>query len=208
MLKIGVVAYKVKDSFFYKAKREGYVCRSVYKLMEINQRYRIIKEKDRVLDLGAAPGSWLQYTNKIVGKQGFILAIDLNPLNIIQPAQVQFLKADVFDLDIKQIISRKFNVVLSDMAPNTTGRKDVDAYSSFRLSMRALEIANEALCSGGHFVCKVLEGSGFKDLLTTFRMYFRFTKPFKAKSSRPMSKEIYLIGLNKLSEKCKEQKSK
>jgi len=208
MLKIGVVAYKVKDSFFYKAKREGYVCRSVYKLMEINQRYRIIKEKDRVLDLGAAPGSWLQYTNKIVGKQGFILAIDLNPLNIIQPAQVQFLKADVFDLDINQIISRKFNVVLSDMAPNTTGKKDVDAYSSFRLSMRALEIANEALCSGGHFVCKVLEGSDFKDLLTTFRMYFRFTKPFKPKSSRPMSKEIYLIGLNKLSEKCKVQKSK
>lgn len=197
MLEIGVVAYKVKDSFFYKAKREGYVCRSVYKLMEINQRYHIIKEKDRVLDLGAAPGSWLQYTSKIVGKEGFILAIDLNPLKIPCPAQVQFLKRDAFNLDIKQIISSKFNVVLSDMAPNTTGKKDVDAYHSFRLSMRALEIANEALYPGGHVVCKVLEGNSFKELLTTFRMHFHFTRPFKPKSSRPRSKEIYLIGLNK-----------
>ncbi len=199
MLEIGVAIYKAKDSFFHKAKKEGYVCRSVYKLIEINQKYHIIKEKDKVLDLGAAPGSWLQYTNKVVGKDGFVLAIDLNPLKVNPlPEDIQFLKSNVFDIDIKQITSiSNFDVVLSDMASNTTGKKDVDAYRSFRLSMRALEIANEALCQGGHFVCKVLEGGDFKDLLTTFRRHFHLAKAFKPKSSRPMSREVYLIGLNK-----------
>jgi len=198
MLEIDMVSYKVKDSFFYKAKREGYVCRSVYKLMEINQKYRIIKEKYKVLDLGAAPGSWIQYTSKIVGKDGFILGIDIQPLKINTSENVHFLEKDVFDLDIEEISHTKFDVVLSDMSPNTTGKKDADAYHSFRLSMRALEVANVVLHKGGHLVSKVLEGGDFKTLLEMFRMKFRFVRPFKPKSSRSVSREIYLIGLDKI----------
>ena len=192
--------YKVKDAYFKRAKKEGYLARSVYKLKEIDQRYRLFKKGDRVLDLGASPGSWLQYIAQVVGQKGRVLGLDLNPIKWeIPPAFVQFLERDVLKWDVNEAkkVADAFDVVVSDMAPATTGIKDVDAFRSFKLANRALEIALALLRPQGHFVCKVLEGGEMKDFLLKCKQQFSFVKVFKPQSSRRESREVFVVALKK-----------
>ncbi len=192
--------YKVKDAYFKRAKKEGYLARSVYKLKEIDQRYRLFKKGNRVLDLGASPGSWLQYIAQVVGPKGRVLGLDLNPIRWENPpAFVQFWERDVLKWDVNEAkkVADAFDVVVSDMAPATTGIKDVDTFRSIKLANRALEIALALLRLQGHFVCKVLEGGEMKDFLLKCKQQFSFVKVFKPQSSRRESREVFVVALKK-----------
>jgi 23S rRNA (uridine2552-2'-O)-methyltransferase len=183
-----------QDHYTRRAKKERYPARSVYKLKEIQQKHCLIKKGHNILDLGCSPGSWLIYAAQLVGDTGRVVGIDLNPVKIQVPSQVQIITADVLSLDVESL-GRDFNAVLSDMAPATTGHKAVDAARSFNLCETALSIAQKVLLPGGHFICKIFQGHDFKQFHEAVRATFEIQKIFKPQSSRKASKEIYLIGL-------------
>ena len=185
---------RVQDHYSKKAKSEGYPARSVYKLQEAQKKYHFLKAGQNVLDLGASPGSWSKYAASVVGKQGKVVAVDLNPLAHDYP-NVRQIKADIYDLPLEKIKQdiECYDVVLSDMAPKTTGHKDVDHMRSINLAERALEIALQLLCDNGIFFCKVFQGSSFDEFRNQCRSYFKTVKVFKPKSSRSESVETFLF---------------
>jgi 23S rRNA (uridine2552-2'-O)-methyltransferase len=155
------------DHYTERARRERYPARSVYKLKEAQKKYGIIKKGDRVLDLGCSPGSWLLYAAELAGSSGEVLGIDQKAVTISLPARVKTLSADILTIDgqwiEKKEWSDRFQVVLSDMAPATTGNKGVDAARSYQLCEAALNIAQMVLISGGSFFCKIFKGAEFKN---------------------------------------------
>jgi len=193
------VAYNQKDYYFQKAKKENFAARSVFKLEEIDKRFRIIKPGDKILDLGAAPGSWAQYSSRKIGKSGRILGIDLQPIKITLPNAV-FIVADMLDVNLVQIMADKgieapFDVVLSDMAPKTTGIKITDQTRSFELSQLALAIAEKYLRKSGYFVCKLFQGGDFEGYRKKLVSRFERVEILRPQSTRKESKEIFFIGL-------------
>lgn len=161
---------------------------------EIQKKHRLIKKGDRVLDLGCSPGSWLLYAARLTGPEGRVVGIDLKPVTAQMPSQTQIITADVFTLDVASL-GNNFNVLLSDMAPATTGHKAVDAARSYNLCETALSIAGRTLLPGGAFVCKIFQGPDFTAFMDAVRAGFKQQKIFKPQSSRKASKEIYVIGL-------------
>ncbi|MDL2207934.1 RlmE family RNA methyltransferase [Desulfovibrio sp. OttesenSCG-928-M16] len=190
---------KYRDHYFLKAKQEKYPARSVYKLKEIDKRFRIFKKGMRVLDLGAAPGSWSLGAAEKVGPDGFVLACDIQDTQTSFPDNVLFLREDVFDRspEFEALLKEKgpFQAVVSDMAPSTTGHKATDQARSAALAEEALALALTCLEAGGHFVVKVFMGPDTNDLARAMRTSFAVVKSFKPASSRPESKEIFYIGL-------------
>jgi 23S rRNA (uridine2552-2'-O)-methyltransferase len=182
-----------QDHYSQQAKKERFPARSVYKLEEIQKKYRLIKKGDMVLDLGCAPGSWLLYAAKLTGPKGQVIGVDLKPVSIQVSSHIKIITADVFTLDIESL-GTNFNLVLSDMAPATTGHKAVDAARSYDLCETALKIAQSLLLPGGSFVCKIFQGPDFNQFLDAARAGFKGLKIFKPQSSRKASKEIYVIG--------------
>ncbi len=187
------------DHLTRKARADNYPARSVYKLMEIQQRFHILKPGNTVLDLGCAPGSWLLYAAGQVGQGGRVFGIDLTPVTVALPDGVIAIQGDIFE-------ERNFDrfdpganchVVLSDMAPATTGRKDVDAARSVELCRKALETAVTCLIPGGHFVCKIFQGSEFTRFEQEVHSHFGECRIFKPESCRKQSKEIYIIAKGK-----------
>lgn len=189
------------DYYTLLARKEGYPARSVYKLEEIQQRHKIIKPKDRVLDIGAAPGSWTLYTHrKLIKGEGKIVAVDLNDLELNSiPSTVTFFKGDAFSKELKEklIENGPYNAIISDAAPKTTGNKTVDTLRSEQLAEEVINLATEHLIKGGALVIKVFQGGGEAELLQKLRTLFNKAKPFKPKASRSDSFEIFLIGLDK-----------
>ena len=184
-----------QDHYSRQAKKDQFPARSVYKLAEIQKKHRLIKKGDRVLDLGCAPGAWLLYTAKLIGPKGWVYGVDLKPVSIQLPSHTKIITADVFTLEVGSL-EKGFNVVLSDMAPATTGHKVVDAARSYNLCETALNIAQSILLPGGSFVCKIFQGPDFSLFLDAVRAGFKRLKVFKPQSSRKASKEIYVIGLD------------
>ncbi|MBC8443559.1 MAG: RlmE family RNA methyltransferase [Deltaproteobacteria bacterium] len=187
------------DHFTLQARKEQYPARSVYKLQEIQGKYQIIKKGHRILDLGCAPGSWLLYAAKQTGKGGRVVGIDVKPLRVKIPAHARFYLADVMAPDpaVLKETAKGFHVVLSDMAPATTGIKDVDAARSINLCQAAFEMAQNHLVDNGSFVCKILHGEDFKRFSESVKSAFLAFKIYKPQSSRKASREIYLIGMGK-----------
>jgi 23S rRNA (uridine2552-2'-O)-methyltransferase len=183
-----------QDHYSRQAKKERFPARSVYKLEEIQKKNQLIKKGDRVLDLGCAPGSWLLYAAKLTGPKGRVIGVDLKPVSTPVAPPIIIITADVFTLDIESL-GKAFNVVLSDMAPATTGHKDVDAARSYNLCETALNIAQSILLPGGSFVCKIFQGPDFNLFVDAVRVGFQGVKIFKPQSSRKASKETYVIGL-------------
>jgi len=186
------------DKWAEKAKKEGYPARSVYKLMEIQEKYRLVKKGDKVLDLGASPGSWSKYLSKLVGSEGKVVGVDIQEIKICLP-NFYFLKKDVFQLsekDFEKMEIAEFDVIVSDMAPKTTGDKFVDHVRSVELVRRAFDICFQLLKPGGHFVAKVFEGAKLQDLKKQIEKNFKSVKLFKPKASRKESKEIFIIAQN------------
>jgi 23S rRNA (uridine2552-2'-O)-methyltransferase len=183
-----------QDHYTRQAKKAKYPARSVYKLEEIQQKHCLIKKSDKILDLGCSPGSWLLYAAKITGEKGRVIGVDLKPVNIQTPSNIKIITGDVFELD-PGILGNDFNIVMSDMAPATTGHKAVDAARSAGLCEAALAIAQSVLLPGGSFVCKIFQGPDFNQFVNSVRSSFEKQKLFKPKSSRKASKEIFAIGL-------------
>ncbi|MEK7690599.1 MAG: RlmE family RNA methyltransferase [Bdellovibrionota bacterium] len=196
-------AYNPKDYYFHKAKKENYAARSAFKIEEIDQRFRLIRGGDHVLDLGAAPGSWSQYASRRVGPRGRVLGADLQPIKVTL-TNALFVVADVLDpnpdgplpLAMKEGSFRpEFDVVLSDMAPKTVGVKITDQVRSFELSMMAIAVADKKLRKGGHFVCKLFHSEEFEKFRAELRKRFEKVEILRPRSTRTESKEIFLIGI-------------
>jgi 23S rRNA (uridine2552-2'-O)-methyltransferase len=200
VMKRGKIKHKTwEDHFSRKAKKENFPARSIYKLQEIQKKFRIIKKGDVVLDLGCSPGSWLIYATDIAGPKGIVVGVDLKPVEVTVPSNVRVLTGDVEEngVDLLKSLDLQYNIVLSDMAPATTGRKDIDSYRSFVLCQVALEIAKSFLLPGGSFVSKIFHGPDFKEFSDAVKNAFKEQKTFKPQSSRKASNEIYVIGIGK-----------
>jgi 23S rRNA (uridine2552-2'-O)-methyltransferase len=193
------MAFTVKDHYFRQAKKQHYVARAVYKLEEIQKRYKILKAGDRVLDLGAAPGSWIQLASEIVGRSGLVVGIDLKPVEHRFPNRVVTVQGDIFDHEFVEVALRDhlpFDVVLSDMAPATSGIKAADSARSALLFERAFEIARWSLRPGGTFLAKIFQGLEFHRLLAEVKMQFRQTRVIRPEATRKQSREIYILAMN------------
>jgi len=184
-----------RDRFHQKAKREGFVARAVYKLEELDRRFDLLHAGDRVLDLGCAPGSWLQYARTRVGDTGALVGLDRGPL-AKPPPGARIVVGDVLAIDPAELRGDlpAFDVVLSDMAPDTSGIRHLDQARSEVLFERALEIAIATLAPGGNFVGKLFQGPDFKRLTEAVRARFATAKTAKPESSRQISIEQYVIG--------------
>ena len=181
-----------RDRFHLKAKREGFAARSVYKLEELDERFGLLAPGLRVLDLGCAPGSWLQYARGKVGERGVLVGVDRAPLKA-EVAGARIVVGDVMAID-PATLGGPFDVVLSDMAPDTSGVRQVDQARSEALFERALEIAVAVLSPGGNFVGKLFQGPDFKRLIEAVRARFTTAKSAKPESSRQISIEQYVVG--------------
>ena len=183
-----------RDIFVRKSKIEGYRSRAVYKLIEIDNKFNILRNGISLLDIGAAPGSWSQYASKNV-KNGKIVAIDLKDMkNIDNVFQIKgdFTKPKYQKL-ISECFTKKIDLVLSDMAENTTGNKSIDAILTGELCKEALYFAKNILNSKGIFVSKIFMGLSFNEIIHESKLIFKETKVFKPESSRKDSKESFII---------------
>ncbi|HEY8925542.1 MAG TPA: RlmE family RNA methyltransferase [Polyangia bacterium] len=183
------------DAFFAKARAAGFAARSVYKLDEIDRRARLLRAGDRVLDLGCCPGSWLQYAAGVVGPHGRVVGIDRNPLPR-GVAGVRAMVGDIFTTPDAELLGdlKAFDVVLSDMAPDTTGVRSVDQARSAALFEEALTRAERLLAPGGAFVGKLFQGPDFETIRKRMAARFSDVKIIKPESSRAQSFEIFLVG--------------
>lgn len=188
---------KYRDHYFLKAKRDNYPARSVYKLQEIDQRFGLFKKGQKVLDLGAAPGSWSLFAGEKVGAGGRVLGLDLQATDTAFPANVRFFQADATDPTPEAAAALAelgpLDLVISDMAPKTSGIIFRDQALSYELCLTALDVAEKVLRPGGGFVAKIFEGPEAKDFESSVRARFASVKRFKPKSSREESKEIFVV---------------
>jgi len=186
----------LKDEFYtLKAKKEGYPARSVYKLKEIDEKFKIVKEGDKVLDLGCAPGSWLLYISKKVGEKGRVLGIDLEDINFHPQGNIIFIKRDILkmdEIDFKNLQGR-IDVVVADLAPKTSGVISADVAKSLELSQKAFEISKIVLNKGGNFVCKIFEGEGVNDFIKEVGKSFKILKRARPSAVMKRSKEFYIV---------------
>lgn len=187
------------DFYARRAKEEGWLARSAYKLEEMDRKWRLIGPADAVLDLGAAPGSWLQYALKRAPR-GIVVGVDIHAPDPQVRGRAKIVEADVFGLDPLELkrFAQDYDIVLSDLAPATSGDAFVDSQRSLRLAERALEVALSVLRPGGRFVVKIFQGEDLPLFRTRLEGRFKEVRVFKPKSSRAESKEIYLVGLGKI----------
>jgi 23S rRNA (uridine2552-2'-O)-methyltransferase len=190
--------YKGPDRFTVQAKKQGFPARSVFKLEEIDRRARLLRSGMSVLDLGAAPGSWSLYAAERIGPKGKLLAIDLSELRTPLPAWSTFIQGDAFDLSGENLaLHAPYDLVLSDMAPSTTGNRMSDQARSYDLFMRALEVARTLLKPGGAFVGKIFMGEDFPLARKEVRQHFREERLIRPEGTRSVSYEIFVIGLDR-----------
>lgn len=191
------MSFKVKDHYFNKAKKENFLARSVYKLDEIDKRYKVLKKGDTVLDLGYHPGSWIQYTMDVVGLEGKVVGIDIRPLNkkLLHAKNVTLFEKDIFEVTSPQDLGLEIvDAVLSDMAPNTTGIKSVDQDRSLNLVEAVFEFLPKVLKPGGNIVIKVFDSAQAQTYLKEQKALFESFDFLKPKSTRSVSKEFFVIG--------------
>lgn len=187
-----------KNEYYYKkAKEENYRSRATYKLAQTINKYHFIKYGDIVVDLGAAPGGWIQAARKVVGKKGFVLGVDLKPIEPFVQPYIRTIVADMTEPGtIEQILSflpRKADVVLSDMSPNISGVWEVDHARQIDLATNALKAAQKILRPNGTFFVKLFEGDLMNDFVKTLQQNFEEVKLIKPKASRSQSSEMYVL---------------
>ena len=185
-----------KDEFVKKSQQEGYRSRAVYKLLEIQERDRILKPGQMVVDLGAAPGGWSQVAQRITGPKGKVVALDILPMEPLEG--VDFIQGDFReDSPLEQLneilADRPVDLVISDMAPNVSGMSAVDQPRAMYLCELALDFAKQVLAPGGGLVVKVFQGEGFDAYMRDLRACFNKVVTRKPKASRPRSREVYLV---------------
>ncbi|MBP9681094.1 MAG: RlmE family RNA methyltransferase [Bacteriovorax sp.] len=194
------MTFKVKDHYFHKAKKENFLARSVYKLEEIDERFKIIRKSDQIIDLGYHPGSWIQYTSEKLGKDGLVIGADIKEINnkLLNLTNVRLFQKDVFTIEsmAELGVSDQFDVVLSDMAPNTTGIQSVDQIRSLNLVEMVFSLLPRFLKPGGNLVIKVFESNDAQVFLKSQKKHFEEYHYLRPKSVRSVSKEFFVIGKN------------
>jgi 23S rRNA (uridine2552-2'-O)-methyltransferase len=192
--------YQPQDFYFQKAKKEGYPARSVYKLKEIDEKHRLIKPGQHILDLGCAPGSWSSYVSRQIGASGKLLGVDLKAVDLKIP-NGEFLEFDVFSIScdefkeimLKMGIQDGFDGIVSDMAPSTSGIKGHDAGRSADLAEKVISLANSLLKKKGFLVMKIMEGGEHDLVWQKIKKDFRLQKQIRPKAVRRNSREIYIV---------------
>jgi 23S rRNA (uridine2552-2'-O)-methyltransferase len=187
---------KKREHYYKKAKQTGYRARSAFKLLQINNKFNIIKKDDVVIDLGAAPGGWSQVAKRIVGENGSVIGIDLSSIKAIDG--IVFLRGDMTQEEsitrLRQVIGDKeVDVIISDMSPNISGNYSVDQACSAFLCEHALKTVKILLKKNGNFICKIFEGEDLKDFLEKIKSIFLTVKQFNPPASRKTSSEVYII---------------
>jgi 23S rRNA (uridine2552-2'-O)-methyltransferase len=199
-----------REYYYKKAKEENYRSRATYKLVQANEKYGFIQRNDIVVDLGAAPGGWIQAARKMTGKNGFVLGVDLKPIDPFTQEYVRTIVADLTESgiveEIRSFLPREADVVISDAAPNITGVWEVDHARQIDLATKSLEIAQCILRPSGNFFVKVFEGDLLNDFIQTVKNLFETVKIVKPQASRAKSSEMYLLALGLKSKgKCEEE---
>jgi 23S rRNA (uridine2552-2'-O)-methyltransferase len=192
---------RTEDHYSRRAREQGFPARSVFKLQQMQERFRLIRPGARILDLGAAPGSWSRYCLQTLAGRGLVVAVDLNEPSF-QPApgaEFRFLRGDLFAAQVQARLAEwgPYDLVLSDAAPHTSGSHLVDAQASLELAGRALELALLLLKPGGGTAIKVFQGGEEGTLLARLRGGFTRARAFKPEASRSESREVYLLGLGR-----------
>jgi 23S rRNA (uridine2552-2'-O)-methyltransferase len=190
--------YERKDHYYKKAKKEGLASRAVYKLEEIDQQFHLIKQGARVLDLGCAPGGWLQFLAKKVGSQGKVVGVDLLEVKNPLPTHVTIVQGDITRSDIQEqcirLLGGPADTMVSDMSPNLTGIRFKDNYESYQLALTVLNVAKKILKTGGAMVVKIFPGDELAEYKKQLALIFEEIKTFVPKATRKGSSEIYLVG--------------
>ncbi|MDR0965143.1 MAG: RlmE family RNA methyltransferase [Myxococcales bacterium] len=194
--------YDPKDFYFRKAHKDGLRARSAYKIEEILDRHRLVSTGGKVLDLGAAPGGWLQIFAKRVGPKGRVIGVDLVPIKPLTElpwvtTAVLDIRSPTLEAELARLDAGPFDLVTSDMAPKTSGIKAQDEARSLELSELALTTAARLLPKGGHFVCKVFMGGDFQDFVRACEAIFAQTRVIRPKATRERSFEHYVVGLSR-----------
>jgi len=191
------MSYKPQDSYFKKAKKEGYRSRAAYKLLELQQRYRILKAGDGVIDLGAAPGGWLQVAAKVVGQNGKVIGVDLQSIQPLPERNVILLSGDIMaaavQQTIRELIGGRANCVLSDLAPKLSGIRDADMARCLELNRTALAVASQLLRPGGAFLVKSFIGDDLQLFTAELKQHFSAVQRTKPEATRPGSSEFYFF---------------
>ncbi len=191
---------KVKDYYYNKAKKDKYPARSVYKLEEAQAKYQIIKRGDSILDLGCFPGSWSIYASELAGSKGVVVGVDLQQASQSprpDGAPIHWLCQDITEPEFLPMVMKirpSFRVIISDMAPKTTGSKWADAQQSLNLVYISLDIVDQLLLNNGNFICKVFQGEDFPKFVEDVKKRFTMVKVLKPKSSRIESREVFVLG--------------
>lgn len=193
----GFNPYRKPDRFTEAAKEQGYAARSVFKLEEIDRRAHVLKGGMHVLDLGAAPGSWSQYAARRISGNGRLLAVDRNPISAKLPPHARAIVGDALTLGPELEEFAPYDVVLSDMAPDTTGDRETDKIRSFELTTRAIAVAAALGKPGGSFVGKIFMGRQFEEARALLRTHYAKVRTMRPEAVRGVSYEVFLVGLDK-----------
>jgi 23S rRNA (uridine2552-2'-O)-methyltransferase len=189
-----------REYYYRKAKEEKFRSRAAYKLLQAVKKHQFIKPGDVVVDLGSAPGGWTQASRKIVGSKGFVLGVDLKRIRSFDQPNVRVVAGDVTDPQtveqIRELLPRPADVVISDVAPNISGIWELDHARQIDLARQSLKIATSVLRPAGHFFVKVFQGDMLNDLVKEVKQNFAFVKLIKPKASRARSAELYILGMN------------
>jgi 23S rRNA (uridine2552-2'-O)-methyltransferase len=195
----GWIKERKDEYYFKKAKEENYRSRATYKLAQAIEKYRFIKHGNVVVDLGAAPGGWIQTARKSATKAGFVLGVDLKPIAPFEQAYIRTIVCDMTEpgavQEILSFLPSKADVVLSDMSPNISGVWEVDHARQIDLATKALEVAQQILCTGGNFFTKVFEGDLLISYVEKVKQHFDEVKLVKPPASRSKSSELYILAL-------------
>jgi 23S rRNA (uridine2552-2'-O)-methyltransferase len=192
--------YAKPDAKTMEARKLGYPARSVFKLQEIDRRMRLLRAGQNVLDLGAAPGSWSLYASERVGPTGHVYAIDIKPIQQVFGENVKVLEGDALSLESEVLAAfAPYDVVMSDMAPNTSGSKFQDQARSTELFLRALQVAVEFGKPGSHFTAKIFMSGDYKAAEMDVRKAYETVKTIRPEGTRNVSTEVFVVGMNKKS---------
>src|SRR4030095_1657238 len=191
------MTYKLQDSYYKKAKREGYRSRAAYKLLELQQRFRLIRPGDVVVDLGAAPGGWVHVHGKFVGPSGKVVGIDLQPIETLREANIIFFQGDITSLEvlkkIPELVAGKVDCVLSDLAPRLSGIRDADAARCLELNRTALAVATTLLRPGGSFLAKSFVNPELHTFTLELKRHFDAVQRTRPEATRQGSSEFYFF---------------
>lgn len=192
---------KINDYYSRKAKKDKYPARSIYKLEEIQLKYKFLRRGDSVLDLGCYPGSWSLYASEVVGPKGIVVGVDLQQADQnVRPggSPIHWLCQDILEPEMIPMVRKfrpAFKVIISDLAPATTGNKWTDAQRSLTLVRKTLALSETLLLNKGHYICKVFQGEDFPLFVADLKKRFAMVKVLKPKSSRIESREVFVLGM-------------